>query len=81
MKVLGMGLSLGGIALGVGAILAAPVVLPVITSLTKKALKATIKGGLLAYEGTKVALIESKETIETLASEAKAEVQQEMASE
>ncbi|MCG6906429.1 MAG: DUF5132 domain-containing protein [Desulfobacteraceae bacterium] len=36
--------------------------------------KAVIKGGLLAYEGAKVSIAETKETFEDIAAEAKAEI-------
>jgi hypothetical protein len=36
--------------------------------------KAVIKGGILAYEGTRLTIAETKETLEDLAAEAKAEV-------
>ncbi len=66
--------SLGGIALGAGAILLAPVVLPIVASVAKPLFKAVIKGGILAYEGARVSLAETKEVIEDITAEAKAEV-------
>jgi len=36
--------------------------------------KGIIKGGLLAYEGAKVSIAETKETFEDIAAEAKAEI-------
>jgi hypothetical protein len=62
------------VALGAAAVLLAPIVLPVIAGVLKPVAKGVIKGGILAYEGAKVALAETKETIEDLAAEAKAEV-------
>jgi hypothetical protein len=72
---IGNGLKFGGaVALGAAAVLLAPIVLPVIAGVLKPVAKGVIKGGILAYEGAKVALAETKETIEDLAAEAKAEV-------
>jgi hypothetical protein len=75
MKLFGLSISSGtGIALGVGAVLLAPVVVPVIASVVKPVLKAVIKGGLVAYQGAKVTLAETREALEDLAAEAKAEI-------
>lgn len=74
---LGNGLKFGtSVAIGAGAILLAPIVIPVIGSIMKPLAKAVIKGGILAYEGMKVSLAETKETLEDLAAEAKSEISQ-----
>lgn len=73
--IFGNGLKFGGaVAIGAAAVLLAPIVLPVIAGVLKPVAKGVIKGGLLAYEGAKVALAETKETIEDIAAEAQAEV-------
>jgi hypothetical protein len=64
----------GGVAIGAAVVLLAPIVLPVIAGVLKPVAKGVIKGGLLAYEGAKVALAETKETIEDIAAEAQAEI-------
>lgn len=74
MKIWNGGLSVGGLAVGAGVVLLAPVIVPVIGSILKPLTKAVIKGGILAYEGTKLTIAETKETLEDLAAEAKAEV-------
>jgi hypothetical protein len=75
MNFFGTGIKFGGaVAIGAAAVLLAPVVLPVIASVFKPIAKGIIKGGILAYEGAVVALAETKETIEDLAAEAKAEI-------
>jgi hypothetical protein len=75
MNLFGNGLRFGGaVAIGAAAVLLAPVVLPLVASVLKPVVKGVIKGGILAVEGAKVALAETKETIEDLAAEAKAEV-------
>ena len=74
MKIWNGGLSVGGLAVGAGVVLLAPVIVPVIGSILKPLIKAVIKGGILAYEGTKLTIAETKETIEDLAAEAKAEI-------
>jgi hypothetical protein len=74
MKIWNGGLSVGGLAVGAGVVLLAPVIVPVIGSILKPLTKAVIKGGILAYEGTKLTIAETKETIEDLAAEAKSEI-------
>ena len=77
MRILGTGVSMGSLAVGAGVVLLAPVVIPVIGAVVKPLAKAVIKGGIMAYEGAKVSIAETKETIEDLAAEAKAEVTEE----
>ena len=73
--IFGNGLKFGGaVAIGAAVVLLAPIVLPVIAGVLKPVAKGVIKGGLLAYEGAKVALAETMETIEDIAAEAKAEI-------
>jgi hypothetical protein len=75
MKFAGSNLKLGtGLAVGAGVLLLAPVVFPVVGSIFKSLTKATIKGGLIAAEKTRIGLAEAKETLEDLAAEAKAEI-------
>jgi Protein of unknown function (DUF5132) len=76
MKILGNGLNIGSLAVGAGVVLLAPVVIPVIGAILKPVAKAVIKGGIMAYEGAKVSLAETRETLEDIAAEAKAEVSQ-----
>ncbi|MDX9786521.1 MAG: DUF5132 domain-containing protein [Desulfobacterales bacterium] len=76
MKIFSGGLSVGNIAIGAGVVLLAPVIIPVVGSILKPLAKAIIKGGLLAYEGVKVTIAETKETLEDLAAEAKSEILQ-----
>jgi|JFJP01.1.fsa_nt_gi hypothetical protein len=76
MKLFTKGLSLPGLAIGAGVVLLAPVILPAIGNALKPLLKTTIKGAILAYEGTKVTIAETREALEDLTAEAKAEVAQ-----
>lgn len=76
MKIFGNGLSVGNIAVGAGVVLLAPVVIPVIGAVLKPVAKALIKGSIMAYEGAKVSIAETKETLEDIAAEAKAEIAQ-----
>jgi hypothetical protein len=64
----------GGVAIGAAVVLLAPIVLPVISGVLKPLAKGVIKGGLLAYEGALVALAETKESLEDITAEAKAEI-------
>ncbi len=81
MKFVPKGLTVGNVAIGVGIVILAPIVLPVIGSIVKPILKAGIKGGLVAYEGLRVAIAEAKESLEDLTAEAKAEIAEEPATE
>lgn len=74
MRILPSGVSLTGLAMGVGIVLLAPAVLPMIGAVLKPVAKAAIKGGIMAYETAKVSLAEAKESIEDLTAEAKSEV-------
>ena len=75
MNFFGNGLKFGGaVAIGAAVVLLAPVLLPVIAGVLKPVAKGVIKGGILAYEGAKVALAETKETLEDIAAEAQAEI-------
>jgi hypothetical protein len=74
MKVLGTRVNTGGLAIGAGAVLLAPVVLPVVGAVLRPLLKSAIKGGILAYEGARVSVEETKGMVEDLAAEAKAEM-------
>lgn len=66
-----------GLAVGVGAALLAPVVLPLVAQVGKPLTKAAIKEGLLIYEKSKEALAEVTEVFEDIVAEAKAELAQE----
>jgi hypothetical protein len=72
MKVLGMNPTT--LAIGAGAVLLAPIILPFMAGILRPVAKATIKGGLIAYEKAKVISAEAVESLEDLAAEAKAEV-------
>jgi hypothetical protein len=74
MRFIPKGLTAGNLAIGVGVILLAPVVLPVLGSVAKPIVKSVIKGALLAYQGVKVTIAEAKESLEDITAEAKAEI-------
>jgi hypothetical protein len=76
MKLLGTSISVGSLAVGAGVVLLVPVIMPVVGAVLKPVAKAVIKGGVMAYEGAKVAVAETKETIEDIAAEAKSELNQ-----
>lgn len=81
MKLLGNSLSLGGLAAGAGMVLLAPIVIPVMGAVLKPLTKALIKGGIVAYESAKISLAETRESLEDITAEAKAEISQEGAKE
>jgi hypothetical protein len=70
-------LNTSGIIAGIGAIVLAPIVIPVVAKASKPIAKALIKGGILAYDKSKTLIAETGEILEDLV----AEVQAELASE
>ncbi len=78
MNLFGNGIRFGGaVAIGAAAVLLAPVILPVLAGVLRPIAKGVIKGGILAFEGARVAIAETKETLEDLAAEARSELTQE----
>ena len=73
MRVLGTSVS-PGILIGAGAVLLAPVVIPIIAGIAKPVAKAVIKGSLITYHKVKESTAEALESIEDLAAEAKSEL-------
>jgi hypothetical protein len=63
-----------GLIAGIGAVLLAPIILPVVAGIGKPVAKSIIKGGLVAYEKSKGAIAELGETWEDIVAEAKAEL-------
>jgi len=63
-----------GIIAGIGAVLLAPVLIPVVAGIGKPIAKTIIKGGIVAYEKSKGAFAELGETWEDIVAEAKAEL-------
>jgi hypothetical protein len=61
------------IALGIGAVVLAPILLPAIGKVAKPIAKATLKNGITLYEKGKVAVAEANEVWEDILAEAKAE--------
>ncbi len=76
MKVFGVKLG-SGFWVGAGAVVLAPIIIPVAGSLLRSLTKATIKGGMIAYQKAKIATAETMESIEDLAAEAKSEIAEE----
>jgi hypothetical protein len=77
MGLLGNGLKgnvLTGLAIGIGAAVLAPAVLPVLASVAKPVAKAAIKGGLVLFEKGKETFAEMGEVVEDLVAEAKSEL-------
>lgn len=66
-----------GVAVGL-AIMAAPVVIPMIAAAARPLLKAGLKGGFLLYEKGREAVGNMKEMVEDLTEEVKAEVEAEL---
>ncbi len=66
---------LGGMAIGIGASVVGPVVIPILATVVKPLTKAAIKGGYLLYEKGRETLSEAQEVIEDLVAETKAEIE------
>jgi hypothetical protein len=63
-----------GIIAGIGAVLLAPVVIPVVAGVGKPIAKSLIKGGMVLFEKSKGAFAELGETWEDMVAEARAEL-------
>ncbi|MBH8573395.1 DUF5132 domain-containing protein [Nostocaceae cyanobacterium CENA369] len=63
-----------GIIASIGAVLLAPVIIPVVAGIGKPIAKSIIKGGIVAYEKSRGAFAELGETWEDIVAEAKAEL-------
>jgi hypothetical protein len=66
-----------GLIAGIGAVILAPVVLPLVAGVGKPLVKSLIKGGLVAYEKSKGALAEAGETWEDMVAEVRTELAEE----
>jgi hypothetical protein len=66
-----------GLAIGIGAAVLAPVVIPIVASAAKPLTKAAIKGGLALYESGRETLADVGEVLEDLVAEARAELAEE----
>ena len=63
-----------GLIIGIGAVILAPVVVPVLATAAKPLIKAGLKGGVLLYEKSQEMIAEAQELFEDLAAEVKAEL-------
>lgn len=63
-----------GLAIGIGAAVLAPTVLPILVGAAKPLLKAAIKGGIVLYDRGKESFAEVGEVVEDLVAEVKAEL-------
>jgi hypothetical protein len=73
-----------GLAIGIGGVILAPMVAPVLVSVVKPAAKAAMRGGLALYEGGlalygkgRDATVEAGEALSDLVAEARSELEQE----
>lgn len=66
-----------GLAIGIGAAVIAPAVIPVLAGVAKPIAKAVIKGGITLYDKGREAIAEGSEVLEDIVAEAKAELEQE----
>jgi len=66
-----------GVAIGLGAIVLAPTVIPLVGTIAKPLVKATIKSGLILYGKGREMIAETTEVLEDLTAEAQAELSRE----
>ena len=82
MALLDNGIKLGtGVAIGLGALILAPTIIPIVGAIVKPLAKAAIKGGIVLVDKSKELIAETMEVLEDLTAEAKAELSQEQAQE
>ena len=65
---------LSGLAIGIGAAVLAPAILPILVGAAKPLVKAAIKGGIVLYDRSKESFAEVGEVMEDLVAEVKAEL-------
>jgi hypothetical protein len=65
-----------GLAIGIGAAILAPLLLPVIATAARPVARAAIKTGIILYEKGREAAAEFGEVMEDLVAEARAELEQ-----
>jgi len=70
---------LTGLAIGVGAAVVAPAVLPVLAQAARPLAKAAMKSGILLFERGREIMAEAGELAEDLWAEARAEIEEETA--
>jgi hypothetical protein len=70
------GESAKGLAIGIGAAILVPVILPAVAALARPVARAAIKTGILVYEKTREAVAEMGEVVEDLVAEARADLEQ-----
>ncbi len=67
---------LAGLAVGVGAVILAPVVLPVLVAVSRPVAKSAIKTGVILFDKGREAAAEMTEVFEDMVAEARAELEQ-----
>jgi hypothetical protein len=65
---------LTGLAVGIGAVVLAPAVLPALAGVAKPLMKAAVKSGIILFEKGKETAAELSEVVEDIVAEAKAEM-------
>ena len=66
-----------GVAVGVGSLVLAPIVIPMLGALVKPVAKGAIKAGMMVYHRGQIMAAETKESWDDLTAEVKAELAQE----
>jgi hypothetical protein len=65
-----------GLAIGIGCLILAPIIVPAVVGIVKPVAKLAIKGGVVLYRKGQGAISETVEAVSDVVAEAKAEVHQ-----
>lgn len=65
-----------GLAIGIGAAILVPVILPAVAALARPIARAAIKTGIIFYEKGREAIAEMGEVVEDLVAEARADIEE-----
>jgi len=63
-----------GLAIGIGGLILAPVVIPLAVGIVKPLAKVAVRGGVALYKGGRNAVVEAGEAVSDIVAEAKAEL-------
>ena len=63
-----------GLAIGIGGLILAPVVVPLVVGIVKPIAKVAVRGGVALYKSGRDAVVETGEAVSDIVAEAKAEL-------
>ena len=68
--------SIKGLAIGLGAAILIPIILPAVAAVARPLARAAIKTGIMMFEKSRETVAEMSEVVEDLIAEAKAEIEE-----